>query len=156
MSLCIEYISVSELQEYGANARTHSARQVEQIAASIREFGFTNPVLVDSENILIAGHGRLAAATLIGMDEIPAVRLSGLSPDQVRALRIADNQLALNAGWDLELLAAEVRTLEISDFSLDLLGFEDAFLDDILSGALSVHGDERSGEHGFEPDVPDV
>jgi len=142
MSLEIEYIPLQDLREYDRNARTHSGDQVEQIAASIREFGFTNPILIDNDNEIIAGHGRLAAAQIVGLTEIPAVRLSGLSSEQARALRIADNQLALNAGWDLELLEGELRALDEMSYDLDLLGFDDSFLDDLLSGVLFDSDDD--------------
>lgn len=91
MSLEIEYIPLQDLREYDRNARTHSGEQVEQIAASIREFGFTNPILIDNENEIIAGHGRLAAAQIVGLTEIPAVRLSGLSSEQARALPLTSS-----------------------------------------------------------------
>lgn len=138
MALKIEYIAIVDLREYGKNARTHSEEQVAQIAASMEEFGFTNPVLVDEENEIIAGHGRLAAATQIGLEEIPAIRLVGLSDEQKRALRIADNTLALNAGWDLDLLAEEVQGLNLDGFELDLLGFDDDYMDALLDGDIDA------------------
>ena len=94
----IEMVPVAELVGYERNARTHSADQVTQLVASIQEFGFTNPVLIDDNNVLSAGHGRTTAARQIGLDHVPAIRLSGLTEEQIKALRIADNQLALNAG----------------------------------------------------------
>ena len=93
---------------YARNARTHSGQQIAQIAASIREFGFTNPVLIDEEDGIIAGHGRVLAAHLLGLDEVPCIVLAHLSPTQCRAYVIADNKLALNAGWDLEMLSLEI------------------------------------------------
>jgi ParB-like chromosome segregation protein Spo0J len=93
---------------YARNARTHSGQQIAQIAASIREFGFTNPVLIDEEDGIIAGHGRVLAAHLLGLDEVPCIVLAHLSPMQCRAYVIADNKLALNAGWDLEMLSLEI------------------------------------------------
>ncbi|WP_328804920.1 site-specific DNA-methyltransferase [Parasphingopyxis marina] len=116
------------------NARTHSKRQVAQIVASIREFGFTNPILIDPDNLIIAGHGRLLAAKKIGMDEVPAITLDGLSDAQKRALRIADNKIALNAGWDVDLLKvelAEIAALDV-DMDLELTGFSTGELDLIL------------------------
>lgn len=101
---------------------------------SIQEFGFTNPVLIDENNVLIAGHGRTCAARTMGMTEVPAIRLTGLSETQRKALRIADNQLALNAGWDEELLKIELSELQDVDFDLDLLGFDMSELDDLLQG----------------------
>lgn len=132
MELTIEYIETSELIAYEKNARIHSEEQVDQVAASITEFGFTNPVLVNDDNVLIAGHGRLAAAESIGMDQVPAIRLKGLTDRQQKALRIADNQLGLNATWDLDLLAAELSDLENADFDIDLIGFDDKFVSSLL------------------------
>lgn len=143
MALKIEYIEVSELIEYGKNARTHSDEQVEQLVNSIREFGFTNPVLIDEDNVLIAGHGRTMAAKQFGLDKVPCIRLSNLSDDKKRALRIADNQLALNAGWDLDMLADEVKDLNIEEFNLDLLGFDLDFIDDLLESSMDEIVDDR-------------
>src|SRR5436190_21265633 len=102
---------VSEVTPYQRNAREHSATQIAQIVTSIREFGFTNPILVDASNTLIAGHGRLAAAQHLGLRQVPAIRIEGLSNAQIAALRIADNKLALNATWDDELLRTELLDL---------------------------------------------
>ena len=115
---------VNELIPYINNSRTHSDAQIGQIAASIREFGWTNPILIDGENGIIAGHGRLKAAMLLGMEEIPVIELSHLSETQKKAYIIADNKLAMNAGWDMELLKLEISELEDKDFNLDLLGFD--------------------------------
>ncbi len=106
--LAVTYRSTGSLKPDPRNARTHSKRQVEQIIASIREFGFTNPILVDPEGVLIAGHGRLLAAKSMGMAEVPTIELVGLSDAQKRALRLADNKIALGAGWDLDLLKVEL------------------------------------------------
>ena len=119
----IEYIAIDALKEYERNTRTHDAEQVEQLKRSITEFGFTNPVLIDENNVIIAGHGRRSAARELGMKEVPCLRLSGLTESQVKALRIADNQLALNAGWDEEMLRIELADLKTENFDLDLLGF---------------------------------
>ena len=115
---------VNELIPYINNSRTHSDAQIGQIAASIREFGWTNPILIDGENGIIAGHGRLKAAMLLGMEEVPVIELSHLSETQKKAYIIADNKLAMNAGWDMELLKLEISELEDKDFNLDLLGFD--------------------------------
>lgn len=131
--LAVEYIDIVDLIAYKRNARTHSDEQIEQICQSIKEFGFTNPVLVDEKNELIAGHGRTEAARRLGMTEVPAIRLVGLSETQKKALRIADNQLALNAGWDDELLRIELEEIKTEDFDLDLLGFSLDELDAILT-----------------------
>lgn len=134
MALKIEYVPVGDLREYERNARTHDVDQVAQIAASIREFGFTNPVLIDENNELIAGHGRTQAAISIGLNEVPAIRLEGLSDEKKRALRIADNQLALNSGWDLELLSSEIQGLDLEGIDLEILGFDDEFLSGLIDG----------------------
>ena len=114
---------VTELIPYVNNARTHSDEQVIQIAASIKEFGFTNPVLIDGENGIIAGHGRLMAAKKLGLEEVPTIELSHLSEAQRKAYILADNKLALNSGWDNDLLAIEFAELKLLDFDLDLTGF---------------------------------
>lgn len=130
----IEYVAVEELRAYDKNARTHSPDQVAQIVASINEFGFTNPVLIDENNELIAGHGRTMAAQSMGLEKVPAIRLVGLSDQQKKALRIADNQLALNAGWDFELLAQEIQQLDLDGYDLDVLGFDEQYLTHLLDG----------------------
>ncbi|HDL9594859.1 TPA: ParB N-terminal domain-containing protein [Escherichia coli] len=144
MALKIEYLPVGKLLRYAKNSRTHSDEQVEQLVSSIREFGFTNPVLIDEKNELIAGHGRLAAAEILEMDKVPAIRLSNLSEKQKKAYRIADNKLALNAGWDMQLLAEEVKELMDDDFDIDLLGFNDAELDEMLSDEQPQEEDDNS------------
>lgn len=144
MALKIEYLPVGKLLRYAKNSRTHSDEQVEQLVNSIREFGFTNPVLIDEKNELIAGHGRLAAAEILEMDKVPAIRLSNLSEKQKKAYRIADNKLALNAGWNMQLLAEEVKELMDDDFDIDLLGFNDAELDEMLSDEQPQEEDDNS------------
>lgn len=119
----IAYIAISELQEYKNNPRTHDEAQVAQVAASIREFGFTNPVLVDADDGIIAGHGRVLAARKLGLAEVPCIRLAHLTETQKRAYIIADNKLALNSGWDDELLALELTDLHSDAFDMALLGF---------------------------------
>ena len=150
MTLKIEYINIMDLVGYGRNARTHSPEQVDQLVASINEYGFTNPVLIDEDNVLIAGHGRTEAAKKVGLDKVPAVRLSGLSDNQKKALRISDNQLALNAGWDLDLLFAEVSDLRLEDFDLDLLGFDDDFMAELWAN------DEEEDDDLNEDQTPDT
>lgn len=142
----IEEIKLSDLKEYGRNARTHSAEQIEQLKRSITEFGFTNPVLIDEQNVLIAGHGRLSAARALKMEKVPCIRLTGLSEAQRKALRIADNQLALNAGWDEELLKIELVELQDMDFDLDLVGFSLDEVEAILTG------ESPAQESGKTPD----
>jgi DNA modification methylase len=149
----IEKWPLDRLLPYAANARTHSESQVAQLAASIVEFGFNVPVLVDDKGVLIAGHGRLLAARHLGLDEVPVIRLGHLSDAQARAYRLADNQLALNAGWDDELLAAELARLQEDGFSLDLIGFSDEDLDRLMADA---EGDgDGAGDSGDEDDIPE-
>jgi hypothetical protein len=121
--LKIEMLKTEILIPYSRNSRTHSSFQVQQIAGSIKEFGFTNPILIDEKNMIIAGHGRIQAAQLLKLVEIPCIRLSNLSDVQKRAYTIADNKLALNAGWDDELLSLEISELINNDYEIDLLGF---------------------------------
>jgi hypothetical protein len=132
----IEMWPLDRLVPYERNARTHSAEQVAQIVASIREFGFTNPLLVDGADGILAGHGRLAAAKDMGLAEVPVIVLDHLSAAQRKAYILADNQLALNAGWDMELLQQEIVGLNLADFDLSLLGFDD----DLISGLLDPEG----------------
>jgi DNA modification methylase len=146
----IEQVAVADLIPYASNSRTHSDAQVAQIAASIREFGWTNPILIDGEKGLIAGHGRLLAARKLGLENVPAIILDHLTKAQQRALVIADNQLALNAGWDIGMLKAEIEDLKLEDFDLSLLGFDDKFLD----GLLEPEPTEGLTDEDAVPDVP--
>ena len=146
----IEYVKVGELQGYEFNTRTHSDEQVDQLAASIGEFGFTNPLLIDGERQIIAGHGRLAAATKIGMDEVPCIVLDHLTEAQRRAYVIADNKLALNAGWDEDLLKLELSALDQIGFDLSVVGFDA----DELSGL--VIDEDIAGGLTDEDDVPEL
>lgn len=130
----IKSVPVEQLIPYARNARTHSDEQISQIAASIREFGWTNPILVDGDSGIIAGHGRLAAARKLGMSEVPVIELRHLTEAQKKAYIIADNQLATNAGWNTDLLKIEIGELAEQDFDLSLLGFDA----DFLSGMLEV------------------
>jgi DNA modification methylase len=131
-NLKVEQKAVADLLPYISNSRTHSDAQVAQIAASIKEFGWTNPILIDGDNTIIAGHGRLLAARKLGMEEVPAIILDHLTKAQQRALVIADNQLALNAGWDMDMLKAEIEDLNLENFDINLLGFDEKFLDGLL------------------------
>src|SRR5215207_3027976 len=115
----IEHLAPGALKPHARNARTHSKKQIRQIADSIRTFGFTNPVLIDAENAILAGHGRVAAAELLEWREVPCVRLEAMTPEQKRAYVIADNKLALNAGWDEEVLAEELKALLAVDIDFD-------------------------------------
>ena len=120
----VEVIGIEKLIPYVKNSRTHSDEQVAQIAASIKEFGFNNPVLIGSDDVIIAGHGRVMAARKLGMLEVPCIRLGHLTETQRKAYIIADNRLALNAGWDVDLLTIELKSLAEENFRLDLLGFD--------------------------------
>ncbi len=142
----IEHAPVRALKPYPRNARTHSKRQIEQIAASIQRFGFVNPVLVDDELGIIAGHGRVEAAKLIGLDTVPVLRLSHLNATERRAYVLADNRLAEKAGWDRQLLALELQGLDALDFDLGAIGFETAELDIILDAAAEADPEGRDGE----------
>lgn len=130
--LNITYRNVSDLIPYINNARTHSETQVAQIAASIKEFGFNNPILLDGENGVIAGHGRIEAAKKLGLDVVPTIELEHLSPAQRKAYIIADNKLALNAGWDEDILKLEIETLTESELDIELLGFNEQELSAIM------------------------
>jgi DNA modification methylase len=135
--LTVVYRPIGDLKPDPRNARTHSKRQIEQLRASILQFGFTNPVLVDEEGVLIAGHGRLRAAKDIGLPTVPMIEIVGLSEAEKKALRLADNKIALNAGWDLEILKlelAEIATLDV-DFDLSLTGFASGEIDVVLKAA---------------------
>lgn len=119
----IEWQSVEKLIPYAKNARTHSDEQVAQIAGSIKEFGFNNPVLVDKDNSIIAGHGRLLAARKLGMDKVPVIQLEHMTEAQRKAYVLADNRIALNSGWDTSMLTLELQELK-DDIDLSLLGFD--------------------------------
>ncbi len=148
----VDHLPISALKSYDRNARTHSPKQIRQLAASIEEFGFTNPVLIDSDRRIVAGHGRVDAAKLLGHDLVPVICLDDLTEAQIRAYVIADNKLAENAGWDRELLGLELQhltELEI-DFDATITGFEVAEID-VLVGELEVVADEDPAD-----EVPEV
>ena len=128
----VHLLSVDALSEDPRNARMHSADQVQQIAASIKEFGFTNPLLISKDNTVIAGHGRLAAAKLLGLNEVPTILLGNLTPEQQRAYIIADNKLALNASWDMELLSVELQAIIDGGVGVSLTGFTGAEADYLI------------------------
>jgi len=147
----IEYTPVRELRPYPNNARTHSKKQIRQIANSIAKFGFCNPVLVDDAKQIIAGHGRVEAAKLLGIDAVPTCRLSHLSDAEKRAYVLADNRLAEKAGWDRQLLAIELQGLIEIDVDIELTGFEMAEIDLILEEA----GEATSAPRGPEDEAPE-
>lgn len=145
----IIYKKVQELIPYVNNSRTHSEEQVNQICASINEFGFTNPLLIDEKDSIIAGHGRLMASKKLGMEEVPCIVLKGLTEAQKKAYIIADNKMALNAGWDEELLKIELENLKELDFDLGLTGFNIDELDDIL-------GKNEEEQEIIEDEIPEA
>jgi len=150
----IEQWPTSKLVPYARNARTHSDAQVAQIAASIAEFGFTNPILAGSDGVIVAGHGRLAAAQKLGVDTVPVVVLDHLTPTQRRALVIADNRIAENAGWDEELLRIELEGLQDEGFDLDLTGFDADALAELLAGDEPVN--EGQSDEDAVPEVSET
>jgi DNA modification methylase len=151
--LRVSYRPVADLIPYARNARSHSDAQVAQIAGSIREFGWTNPILVDGGNGVIAGHGRVLAARKLKLNEVPVIELAGLSDAQRRAYILADNKLALNAGWDEALLAAEVADLVALGVDLDMAGFDAGEVEDLLEQA---NGSPSFPDEASEPPVTPV
>jgi DNA modification methylase len=149
--LAITYRNLSELKPYARNARTHSRAQIKQIADSITRFGFTNPILIDDDDHIIAGHGRAAGAKLLGASEVPTVRLSHLSLDEKRAYILADNRLAEKAGWDREILAIELQELIEQDFEVELTGFKMGEIDVILDEAEEA----KREASGPEDNIPE-
>ena len=147
----IQQWPVAKLIPYARNARTHSDEQVAQIAASIAEFGFTNPILTGADGVIVAGHGRLAAAQKLAMEMVPVVVLEHLSPTQRRALVIADNRIAENAGWDETMLRVEMEALQLDDFDMSLTGFDADALAELMAGG----GGDESGNTD-DDDVPEV
>ena len=147
MKLKIQYKPIADLIPYARNSRTHSDAQVAQIAASIKEFGWTNPVLLDGENGIIAGHGRVMAAHKLGETEVPTIELSHMDENQKRAYIIADNKLALNADWDNEMLALEINDLKDAGYDLGLIGFS---LDEIKE----LNPEEKENTYTQKVDIP--
>jgi site-specific DNA-methyltransferase (adenine-specific) len=147
----IKWEAVDKLIPYAKNARTHSDEQVAQIAGSIKEFGFNNPILVDKDNSVIAGHGRLMAARKLGMDKVPVVELQHLTESQRKAYVLADNRIALNSGWDTSMLSLELQDLK-DDIDLSLLGFDPDELDALLN---PIEETEGLTDENAVPDVPD-
>jgi ParB-like chromosome segregation protein Spo0J len=144
--LAVQIWTIDKLIPYARNARTHTDEQVAQVAASIVEFGWTNPILVGADCVVIAGHARLAAARKLRMNEVPVIVLDHLSETQRRALVLADNRLAMSAGWDEEMLRVELESLQEDAFNLDLVGFTDEELEEFLR-RTGVHAGraDRSG-----------
>jgi ParB-like chromosome segregation protein Spo0J len=148
-NLQVAYLPLTEIAPSERNARTHSKEQIAQLVASISEFGWTNPILIDEDRAIIAGHGRLEAARAAGLPDVPTITLTGLSAAQKRALAIADNKLALNAGWDDEMLRVELSDLGVEGFDLGLIGFSKMELDQILAPDIDPR-DEWQGMPEFE------
>jgi DNA modification methylase len=146
----ISMLATKDLIPYARNTRTHSEEQVNQIVSSIKEFGFTNPVLVDQDNMIIAGHGRVMAANKIKLDKVPTICLKHLTEAQKKAYIIADNRLALNAGWDEDMLKVELEELNDLEFDISLLGFEDNEIESLLSEPTEGLTDEDA-----VPDLPE-
>jgi DNA modification methylase len=136
---------IKDLIPYANNSRTHSDEQINQVASSIKEFGFTNPVLIDEQGGIIAGHGRVLAAKKLSLDDIPCIELRGLTDAQKKAYVIADNQLALNSGWDVDMLRLEIESLQELDFDIDLLGFDDAFINDLFDDDGELYIESKLG-----------
>ena len=148
----VEQIPVSDLIPYARNARTHSEQQVAQIAGSIQEFGFNNPVLIDAHNSIIAGHGRVLAAGRLKLETVPCIRLTHLSDAQRRAYILADNRIALNSGWDTEMLANELSDLHADDLDLGLLGFDALELEKLLHMEAGPQEPPESSAEEINPD----
>ena len=146
----IRKVAIVDLIPYANNSRVHSDEQVNQIAASIKEFGFLNPIIIDGDNGIIAGHGRVMAANKLGVKELPCVDASHLTEAQRKAYVIADNKLALNAEWDFDLLKIEIESLQEGDFKLDLLGFDVDELNGILGFDDIAEEDEEESEQDYE------
>jgi len=154
-SLSITDRKISELRPYPRNARTHSRKQIKQIKASIEEFGFTNPILIDENDQIMAGHGRVEAAKLLGLAEIPTVQIGHLSAAQKKAYILADNRLAELAGWDKEILTVELQSLQAEGFDVVITGFETAKLD-ILFDAAADKKSDRDGDDNIPAAGPAV
>ena len=149
----VEYLDTTAITPFARNSRTHSDEQVAQVAASIKEFGWTNPILIDETSTIIAGHGRLMAAQRLGYTSVPTITLNGLTDAQKRAYVIADNKLALNAGWDDEMLAVEMESLIDEGFDLSLTGFEADEIDSLLAEASKV--DAGNTDDDEIPEAPE-
>lgn len=160
MDLELIYKPIDEIIPYAKNSRTHSKSQVAQIAASIKEFGFTNPILIDPEGSIIAGHGRLEAARVLDLDKVPTICLADLTDEQKRAYVIADNKLALNAGWDVEMLKLELETLRDEGFDLSVVGFDEKELSTIFEEDENPYANNIEAPcyepTGVKPDVSEL
>lgn len=149
-------VLISKLTPYSNNSRTHNDEQIEQIANSIKEFGFTNPVLIDENNEVLAGHGRLKAAQFLGLENIPSIQITGLSEQQKKAYVITDNKLALNAAWDDEMLQKELSDLFAHDFDLSLLGWSENEITSFVGNSLEYIVDEKNFIGAQEIEFEDI
>lgn len=152
-TLCIKSIPVTDIIVYNKNVKEHGDEQVRQIANSIKEFGFTNPILIDEKNEIVAGHGRYAAAKLLGLETVPVIQISHLSDKQKRAYRIADNKIAEKSGWNTDLLKMELSELEtICDFDIQLTGFDTIEVDTLLTNTKTKKISEKENSVQFITD----
>tara|TARA_R100000734_G_scaffold12493_1_gene9252 strand:+ start:10343 stop:10861 length:519 start_codon:yes stop_codon:yes gene_type:complete len=149
-------VELSKLVPYEKNSRTHTQEQIEQIASSIQEFGFTNPVLIDENNSVLAGHGRVKAAELLELNDVPTLKVTGLSDKQKRAYVIADNKLALNATWNDDILQTELQDLFNSDFDLSILGLNENEINSFLGDSLNDISDEKDFVGAEEITLDDI
>lgn len=153
----IEYIDIDKAIPYANNPRNNDGEAVDRVAASIKEYGFKNPIIIDNENVIVAGHTRLKAAKKLGIDKVPVIRADDLTPAQIRGFRLADNKVAEYSSWDNELLSIELEELQDLDFDLDLTGFDTAELDEIMlnfaAGAEEEQGDLSTLEDKKEKTV---
>jgi hypothetical protein len=147
--IAIQYKKTADLVPYARNSRTHSKEQIDQIVKSINEFGWTNPILISEKNDIIAGHGRVLAAEKLGMKEVPCIQINNLTEIQRRAYVMADNKLALNAGWDDELLKLELHALDEADYDLSIIGFDASELSTIMFDDLISEDDKDDEETNF-------
>lgn len=142
----IIYKNIDELLPYINNARTHDEMQINQIASSIKEFGFNSPIAIDNDNVILCGHGRLLGAKKLGLKEVPTVCLSHLTPQEKKAYILADNKIALNSGWDFDLLKLEFEDLKSVDFDLELTGFNTEEIENILNSEDEDSEDEETSD----------
>ena len=152
----VKYRNTDELIPYARNARTHSESQIAQIAASIKEFGFNNPILLDGENGVIAGHGRLLAAQKLGLKQVPCIELSHLSETQKKAYILADNKIALNSGWDFDTLSIELEDLKLNDFKIELTGFNLEEIEGLQDPLSALDEDDSSNLNTDQKDIFNV
>lgn len=152
----VKYRNTDELIPYARNARTHSESQIAQIAASIKEFGFNNPILLDGDNGVIAGHGRLMAAQKLGLKQVPCIELSHLTETQKKAYILADNKIALNSGWDFDTLSIELEDLKLNDINVELTGFNLEEIEGLQDPLSALDEEDFSNLGGDQKDIFNV